>query len=350
MNVTKPVAIAISCALALTACKKSVSVDTKRHRSGDNSKALLITGKNNKGADQNNQNNGQQPDPAVPTPEPAPAPQPTPTPQPEKIAEYDTTIELMSIHGLRGKVRTKGHDSVDDGAGMMFTIEDTLPDSRLGRMAVPLPDGKWAVPYGFKTAPSTPVDVLGIQRQMERAQTFADAGIELIWDASRSSPVRDKFTFNVRANYQKPYPITCSAFLNLVLQGYDYQHSTYASDKNERIDPTAYTYPPHQAYGVARWFFAHGDVWINETNEFERGDLLAYSKQNPEGAGTSGKYFANVYHVAMYYGKDAQGNDWVIDSYGVASGAGVTDHKMGEWAKAGDITLVMRPNYRRGGN
>jgi hypothetical protein len=80
MNVTKPVAIAISCALALTACKKSVSVDTKRHRSGDNSKALLITGKNNKGADQNNQNNGQQPDPAVPTPEPAPAPQPTPTP------------------------------------------------------------------------------------------------------------------------------------------------------------------------------------------------------------------------------------------------------------------------------
>jgi len=48
MNVTKPVTIAVSCALALTACKKSVSVDTKRHRSGDNSKALLITGKNNK--------------------------------------------------------------------------------------------------------------------------------------------------------------------------------------------------------------------------------------------------------------------------------------------------------------
>ena len=169
MNVTKPVAIAVSCALALTACKKSVSVDTKRHRSGDNSKALLITGKNNKGADQNNQNNGQQPDPAVPTPEPAPAPQPTPTPQPEKIAEYDTTIELMSIHGLRGKVRTKGHESVDDGAGMMFTIEDTLPDSRLGRMAVPLPDGKWAVPYGFKTAPSTAVDADGVARQMARA-------------------------------------------------------------------------------------------------------------------------------------------------------------------------------------
>ena len=169
MNVTKPVAIAVSCALALTACKKSVSVDTKRHRSGDNSKALLITGKNNKGADQNNQNNGQQPDPAVPTPEPAPAPQPTPTPQPEKIAEYDTTIELMSIHGLRGKVRTKGHESVDDGAGMMFTIEDTLPDSRLGRMAVPLPDGKWAVPYGFKTAPGTAVDADGVARQMARA-------------------------------------------------------------------------------------------------------------------------------------------------------------------------------------
>ena len=193
MNVTKPVTIAVSCALALTACKKSVSVDTKRHRSGDNSKALLITGKNNKGADQNNQNNGQQPDPAVPTPtpqpipqpptptpEPAPAPQPTPTPQPEKIAEYDTTIELMSIHGLRGKVRTKGHESVDDGAGMMFTIEDTLPDSRLGRMAVPLPDGKWAVPYGFKTAPGTAVDADGVARQMARAQTFADAGNELI--------------------------------------------------------------------------------------------------------------------------------------------------------------------------
>ena len=50
----------------------------------------------------------------------------------------------------------------------------------------------------------------------------------------------------------------------------------------------------HQAYSVVRWFFA------------------------------------NVYHVAMYYGKDAQGNDWVIDSYGVASGAGVTVHKMSE--------------------
>ncbi|WP_455033531.1 hypothetical protein [Kingella oralis] len=70
MNVTKPVTIAVSCALALTACKKSVSVDTKRHRSGDNSKALLITGKNNKGADQNNQNNGQQPRPAGPPGDP----------------------------------------------------------------------------------------------------------------------------------------------------------------------------------------------------------------------------------------------------------------------------------------
>ena len=142
--------------------------------------------------------------------------------------------------------------------------------------------------------------------------------------------MRDKFTFNVRENYQKPYPITCSAFLNLVLQGYDYQHSTYARDTNERIDLTAYVYPPHQAYSVVRWFFANGDVWLNETNEFKRGDLLAYSKQEPEGEGTSGKYFANVYHVAMYYGKDAQGNDWVIDSYGIASGAGVTVHKMGE--------------------
>lgn len=84
MNVTKPVAIAVSCALALTACKKSVSVDTKRHRSGDNSKALLITGKNNKGADQNNQNNGQQPDPAVPTPTP-------PTDTPTHAATDSTT-------------------------------------------------------------------------------------------------------------------------------------------------------------------------------------------------------------------------------------------------------------------
>ena len=41
-----------------------------------------------------------------------------------------------------------------------------------------------------------------------------------------------------------------------MLQGYDYQHSTYARDTNERIDPTAYVYPPHQTYGVVRWFFA----------------------------------------------------------------------------------------------
>lgn len=108
---------------------------------------------------------------------------------------------------------------------------------------------------------------------------------------------------------------------------------------------------------MARWFYASGDVWLNGSNEFECGGMLIYSKQNPEGTitttdgeqTTSGRYFANVYHVAFYYGKDAGGNDLIIDSYGVASGAGVTAHRLSEVTQ-NDIMLVARPDYQRRDN
>ena len=53
---------------------------------------------------------------------------------------------LMASKGLSGKVRTQGNATADDGAGTVWEIVGSKPDSADGNMGVPTANGKWAIP------------------------------------------------------------------------------------------------------------------------------------------------------------------------------------------------------------
>ncbi|PHP52869.1 hypothetical protein [Actinomyces ruminis] len=90
----------------------------------------------------------------------------------------------------------------------------------------------------------------------------------------------------------------------MVLLGWDYAHTTYTADTNTQVgyavdfgvDPS--TSKIWRANNLASWFYAHGDLWLETNDNYERGDILFFSAQNPEGridevrSGEEATYFA----------------------------------------------------------
>ena len=270
---------------------------------------------------------------------------------------YVATYELMRSNGrdLPGQVTTTADRKAGDGMSMTYSIVASLPDGDLGRMAVPLEDGMYAVPEGLRTQPATTPNAAATSDAVARAQTFVDAGNSITWDASRPTPLSGPKP--VHQLTSAPYAVTCANFVGMVLVGLDYNHSTYVADKNT---PVGYTVDfgqraegseLWQANHLASWFYAHGDMWLDTTGDYQPGDILFFSQQNPEGnnsrvrSGQIPTYFANVYHTAIYIGDGK-----VMQATG--PGKGVTIDSL-SGSLRDDITLVARrcrpgPGGRRG--
>ncbi|MDO4888521.1 MAG: hypothetical protein Q3979_07460 [Actinomycetaceae bacterium] len=259
--------------------------------------------------------------------------------------QVETVEELMNTKGLSGRIATSGHSSADDGAGMTFSVTSSRPSGTSEDLAVPLADGKWAVPTNLPTKPTRQPNAAAVEDEIARAKTFAVPESELIWDASRATPLTNQV---IHKKLDKPYAVTCSSFVGMVLQGWDYQSTTFVSDKNTRVgawvDFGAEGSRPAtlgQAHKLAAWFYANGDMWVdNGQGQFQRGDILFFSKQAPEGADTTGTYFANVYHVAIYLGDGK-----VIHSAGRSTGAGVVEGQLTDYLRS-DLTFVARPAWK----
>ena len=130
----------------------------------------------------------------------------------------------------------------------------------------------------------------------------------------------------------------------MVMNGWDYKHTTYVDDKNTRVgdyvDFGKGRTQVGQAYEVAAWLFKQNRAWTDPgKGDWQPGDLLFWSHPDPEGAGTTGVYFANVHHVALYIGDNK-----VVHSWGVASGAGVVEEPVTDLMRD-KVTLVGRPNW-----
>lgn len=130
----------------------------------------------------------------------------------------------------------------------------------------------------------------------------------------------------------------------MVMNGWDYEHTTYVDDKNTRVgdyvDFGKGRTQVGQAYEVAAWLFKQNRAWTDPgKGDWQPGDLLFWSHPDPEGAGTTGVYFANVHHVALYIGDNK-----VVHSWGVASGAGVVEEPVTDLMRD-KVTLVGRPNW-----
>ncbi|MDO5068200.1 MAG: hypothetical protein Q4D96_13040 [Propionibacteriaceae bacterium] len=257
-----------------------------------------------------------------------------------------TIADLMNASGLSGTVATRGEEQIGDGGAMSFQIADAQPSDRLGKISIPLADQKWAVPNNLPTAPPRGIDEAAVADALKRAQTFVDAGNELTWDATRQSPLSG---VNVHATMSKPYAITCSQFLGMTLTGWDYSHTTYVADANTRVgrwvdfghDPVGSRI--WQANNLASWFYAHGDLWFSQDQQYAPGDILFFSKQNPEDSnsrvrqGQTGAYFGNIYHTALYVG------DGKV-MHARSKGLGVVLEDLNP-SLAKDVTFVARPEW-----
>ena len=144
----------------------------------------------------------------------------------------NSTADLLRVRGLSGTVATLGTVSAGDGGAMSYSVTDSLPAGDLEDIAVPLADGRWAVPEGLPTAPRTVPDPAAVEDTVARAMTFAAAGEALHWDSGRATPLSDQVVHDTQT---RPYAVTASAFVGMVLRGWDYEHTTYVAGGNTQV-------------------------------------------------------------------------------------------------------------------
>lgn len=261
-----------------------------------------------------------------------------------------TQNELLQATGLSGTVLVRGFEDVNDGISVTYTVNESRPDGALGELSVPLRDGQWATPVSIPTASALPATGSNAAADIiARAESFVAAGKDLEWQGDVDGAVSPPTTNNVvHQIQQKPYAVTCGVFVTMILAGWDYQHTTYVADANTRQHTWVDLGKPvtdvglGQANRVARFFYQRGQLWApkNVRGEIRPGDILFFSKQDPEGPLTGGKYFGNVYHAALYVG-----NGQVVHSYGHESEGGVVRQGLRSDALK-DVLLVARPEWK----
>lgn len=253
----------------------------------------------------------------------------------------DSTADLLWVRGLSGTITTLGTVSAGDGGAMSYSVTDSLPAGDLEDIAVPLADGRWAVPEGLPTAPRTVPDPAAVEDTVARAMTFAAAGEALHWDSGRATPLSDQVVHDTQT---RPYAVTASAFVGMVLRGWDYEHTTYVAGGNTQVGQavdfgTTSGAELGQASRLARWFYAHGDLWLDTDGQYQRGDILFFSNQEHAGTQPGGApYFGNVYHTAVYLGDGR-----LVHATGPTTSAGVHVDALSPSLQA-DLTFVARPH------
>lgn len=261
--------------------------------------------------------------------------------------QFDTLYQLQLASGVSGTVSTRGDEYANDGAGVTYSVSSTLPaDPDLKNISMKMADGRWAVPQTFATSPTRQPDAAAVEDFITRGQTFVDAGTQLQWDGTRKTPLSGGV---VHRQTSEPYPISCASFIGMALVGWDYTHTTYVANQNTavgyRVDfhQDISTSKLWQANNLASWFYANGDLWLDTTGDYQRGDVLFFSAHNPRvqpgtasGARTT---FGNVNHVAIYLG-----DGMLMHSTGVAAGQGVHVSRMGPSLQA-DLSFVARPRW-----
>ena len=253
----------------------------------------------------------------------------------------DSTADLLRVRGLSGTITTLGTVSAGDGGAMSYSVTDSLPAGDLGDIAVPLADGRWAVPEGLPSAPRTVPDPAAVEDTVARAMTFAAAGEALHWDSGRATLLSDQVVHDTQT---RPYAVTASAFVGMVLRGWDYEHTTYVAGGNTQVGQavdfgTTSGAELGQASRLARWFYAHGDLWLDTDGQYQRGDVLFFSNQEHAGTQPGGApYFGNVYHTAVYLGDGR-----LVHATGPTTSAGVHVDALSPSLQA-DLTFVARPH------
>lgn len=223
--------------------------------------------------------------------------------------------DIMNGSGLPTELETTGFSREGDGGGMRWRVQGSAPDGVMALVSLPTADGQWAVPVAPPVRPPRRPNQAAAEDMIRRGFTFRDeGGRDLVWEGKgRAGPLWGGTP--VHRRYSKPYPITCSHFTGMLMMGWEYSSTTYVVDTPRQVGwyvPLEGQTPAQaeiwQAHRQARLFYRRGDLWLSDGSDLERGDIVFFSQQDPEGqnakvrAGENDAYFGNIYHVAQYLG------------------------------------------------
>lgn len=256
--------------------------------------------------------------------------------------EFETVDELMAAGQVADKeVTTRNHAEPHDGISVTYSISPDQPQGAEGGAAVRLANGQWAVPTAEPLYNTSQTNDSVAQDLITRGRSFVEAGQDLKWNDDKATPLSDKV---IHKEDSKPYGVTCSSFIAMVMQGWEYDSTTYVKDSNQRVGNWVDFSGANdiwQAHKLASWLYSQGDLKSADgMDSVKPGDILFFSKQNPEGAGTNGEYFANIYHTALYVGDGK-----VIHSYGPGSKTGVVEQNLGK-TERNNLSFVARPEWK----
>ncbi len=259
-------------------------------------------------------------------------------------AEFETVEELMTASVTTGEVTTTNHVDPNDDVTVSYDVVPDQPQGIDGAIAIPLADGKWAIPNSIPESAPAQAPAAIATDIIDRGRSFTAAGKDLKWDGTSPTPLSGKV---IHETDSKPYGVTCSSFVGMVMQGWRYDSTTYVSNENQRVGSWVDFGDAGnvwQAHKLARWLYDNGDLAVaKDTNSLQPGDILFFSKQAPEGEDTTGKYFGNVYHTALYIGDGK-----VIHSYGPTSETGVVEEELSPIDQQ-DLSFVGRPEWQQAG-
>lgn len=218
-----------------------------------------------------------------------------PLPNPSQVAEFASIADLMAAPLQPGDfAKTIDHTESNDQVRVLYKIESSLPtNSLMSRVAAPLANGNYAVPQILNTKLPEVNSSQRTKELLEVAQTYADAGNKLVWDPTRSAPLHTGGVVHQR--YSAPYALTCSSFVGMALLAWKYENTTYVANTNTASYPWGTTFerpagtqPPFQAWKLLAWYYWQNRAvpYLPGTEEYQPGDLLFFSQQNPEGVGT----------------------------------------------------------------
>ncbi|TWV82414.1 Ig-like domain-containing protein [Moraxella sp. VT-16-12] len=277
--------------------------------------------------------------------------------QGDNVHVFANIAELMAAPlKADDKALITDFNHVNDNIGIRYTISDTLPDAAQGllnRVAVPLANGKYALPQLDDYTLPVENSAANTKAMLQVATTYLDAGDKLVWDGNGETPLYVSGTPKMvkTPSGKEAFAITCSAFINMVMAGWKFEDTTYANNQNTSSygwgidfqDKPQGDKGPYSANAQLKWMYWKNQVALyngksgGEEN-YRVGDILFFSKQDPEGAGTGGNFFMNVYHSAIYIG-----NGKIMHSAGTYHGNGVVIETLNPLLKS-NLTWIGRPH------
>lgn len=248
-------------------------------------------------------------------------------------------------------IHLRSFQTFNDGVRPEYAVGDSTPTGRAANYAAPLPGGRWGYPANVPMQPGYRIHPREYVSLFECAKTYVAEKSRFKWDPTRTPGILA--TSNIHGTNM---PVTCSSFAGIVLAGIDYQDSLYApgTTKNTRTRPWGLNFArrpgalhPFQGHRLAQYFLENDQLFLaaEDLSNIEPGDVLFFSKQQPEGAGTE-DYFFNIFHVGILL--SAGGAPFVVHSKSPTDPSGIMEDALDTLTTLKpQVSFFARPRFAR---